>query len=145
MILIDANLLLYAVVSDYEQHEAARAWLDDQLNSPIRVGMPWVSMLAFLRITTNPRIFPDPLPMKQAWRRIAAWLDAPNVWCPEPTERHRAVLERFLSGVANSSRLVADAHLAALAVEHGLVLCSSDGDFARFDGLRWKNPLAGQT
>ena len=98
MILVDANVLLYAVISDYEQHPAANAWLDEQLNSPIRVGLPWVSILAFLRITTNPRIFPDPLPMKEAWRRATRWLDGPNVWCPEATERHRTVLEGFLSG-----------------------------------------------
>ncbi len=144
MILVDANLLLYAVVSDYEQHAAAHAWLDQQLNSPIRVGLPWVSVLAFLRISTNPRIFPDPLPMKEAWKRVAGWLDAPTAWCPEPTERHRTILERFLCGVASSTKLVSDAHLAALAVEHGLLLCSTDGDFARFDGLRWRNPIAGQ-
>jgi toxin-antitoxin system PIN domain toxin len=142
VILVDANLILYAVISDYEQHEAANAWLDDRLNSPIRVGLPWISVLAFLRISTNPRIFPDPLPMKEAWRRATRWLDLPNVWCPEATERHRPLLERFLTGVACSWKLVSDAHLAALAIEHGLVLCSTDGDFARFDGLRWENPIA---
>lgn len=144
MILVDANLLLYAVVSDYEQHQAAHAWLDEQLNSPVRVGLPWVSVLAFLRISTNPRIFPDPLPMREAWLRAEGWLDAPTVWCPETTERHRTILERFLRGVASSSKLVSDAHLATLAIEHGLLLCSTDGDFARFDGLRWQNPIAGR-
>lgn len=143
MILVDANLLLYAVVSEYEQHPAAHAWLDEHLNSAVRVGIPWVSLLAFLRVSTNPRIFPDPLPMRDAWKRVVAWLDAPNVWCPEPTDRHRILLEKFLRGVASSSRAVPDAHLASLAIEHGLVLCSTDGDFARFDGLRWENPLAG--
>jgi hypothetical protein len=145
MILVDANLLLYAVASNYDQHAVAHAWLDEQLNSPIRVGVPWVSLLAFLRISTNPRIFSDPLSMRQAWGRVAVWLDAPNVWSPETTERHRTILERFLRGAASSAKLVADAHLATLAIEHGLVLCSSDGDFARFDGLRWKNPIADQT
>lgn len=143
MILVDANLLLYAVISDYEQHEAAHAWLDAQLNGHVRVGLPWVSVLAFLRITTNPRIFPDPLPMKEAWKRVRVWLDAPNVWCPETTERHREILEPFLHGVASSAKLVSDAHLATLAIEHGLLLCSTDGDFARFAELRWQNPLAG--
>ena len=142
MILVDANLLLYAVVSDYEQHRSAHAWLDENLNGAVRVGIPWVSLLAFLRISTNPRIFPNPLTMKEAWKRAGSWLDAPGVWCPEPTERHRSLLERFLGGVAGSTKLVADAHLAALAIEHGLVLCSSDGDFARFDALRWENPIA---
>ena len=142
MILVDANLLLYGTLADYEQHAAAYAWLEDQLNSPMRVGLPWVSLLAFLRISANPRIFPDPLPMRRAWNQVERWLDAPNVWCPEPTERHRALLERFLRTVASSPKLVSDAHLATLAIEHGLVLCSTDGDFARFEGLRWENPLA---
>ena len=142
MILVDANLLLYAVVADYDQHRAAIEWLDDRLNSPIRVGLPWPSLLAFLRISTNARIFADPLSMTDAWRRVARWLDLPNVWCPEPTERHRGLLERFLAGPASAPKLVADAHLAALAVEHGLLLCSTDGDFGRFDELRWENPIA---
>jgi toxin-antitoxin system PIN domain toxin len=144
VILVDANLLLYAVVSNYDQHAAAHAWLDEQLNSPIRVGLPWVSVLGFLRISTNPRIFSDPLSMRQAWGRVEVWLDAPNVWSPETTERHRTILERFLRGAASSAKLVSDAHLATLAIEHGLLLCSSDGDFARFDGLRWRNPIADQ-
>jgi len=75
-----------------------------------------------------------------AWKRTRRWLDAPNVWCPEPTERHRTLLEQFLRGVTASSRAVADADLAALAIEHRLLLCSTDSDFARFDGLRWENP-----
>lgn len=141
MILVDANLLLYAALSDYGQHAGAHTWLEDQLNSPIRIGVPWVSLLAFLRVSTNPRIFPDPLPMQRAWKQVERWLDAPNVWCPEPTERHRSALGRFLRGAASSSKLVADAHLAALSIEHGLVLCSTDGDFARFDGVRWENPI----
>ncbi|MBX3027139.1 PIN domain-containing protein [bacterium] len=142
MILVDANLLLYATVSDFEQHAAARAWLDDRLNAPTRVGLPWPSVLAFLRIITNPRIFPRPLAMTAAWRRVVAWLDLPTVWVPEPTERHREILDSLLGGAASASKLVADAHLAAIAVGHGLVLCSTDGDFARFAALRWENPLA---
>ena len=142
MILVDANLLLYATVSDFEQHGAARAWLDERLNAPARVGLPWPTLLAFLRITTNPRIFPRPMAMREAWRRVATWLDLDNVWIPEPTERHREVLASLLTGAAGSSKLVADAHLAAVAVSHGLVLCSTDGDFARFAALRWENPLA---
>jgi toxin-antitoxin system PIN domain toxin len=142
VILVDANLLLYAVVTEYRQHAAAREWLDECLNGHARVGLPWTSLLAFLRISTNPRIFPNPLSMTDAWRRVARWLDLPNVWCPDPTERHRAVLASFLEGPAGTPKLVADAHLAALAVEHGLLLCSTDGDFARFEDLRWQNPIA---
>lgn len=142
MILVDANLLLYATVSDFDQHSAAHAWLDDRLNAPIRVGLPWQTLLAFLRISTNPRVFPRPLSMTEAWRRVTEWLDLPNVWIPEPSERHREVLDAFLITNAGASKLVSDAHLAAIAVGHGLTLCSSDGDFARFKGLRWDNPLA---
>jgi len=142
VILVDANLLLYASISDFEQHEVARSWLDERLNAPIRCGLPWPTSLAFLRISTNPRIFPRPLSMTEAWQRVTIWLDLPNVWVPEPTEHHRELLDSFLSGIAGSSKLVADAHLAAIAVSHGLTLCSSDGDFARFKGLQWENPLA---
>lgn len=141
MILVDANLLLYATVSDFAQHAPAMRWLDATLNSPVRVGMPWPSLLAFIRISTNPRVFTAPLAMAEAWRRVERWLDLPGVWSPEATERHRDVLGDLLRG-AGASKLVADAHLAALAIEHGLILCSTDGDFARFRGLRWENPLA---
>jgi hypothetical protein len=142
VILVDANLLLYAVISDFEQHARAQTWLDAQLNGPNRVGLPWPSLLAFLRVATNPRIFPRPLSMPEAWRRTAAWLDLPNVWTPEPGERHRELLDSLLNGIAAAPKLVADAHLAAIAMGHGLTLCSSDGDFARFSDLRWENPLA---
>ena len=142
MILVDANLLLYATISDFGQHTAARAWLDERLNAPVRVGLPWPSLLAFIRIATNPRVFPRPLGVTDAWQRVRAWLDLETVWTPEPTDRHRDLLEGFLTGIAASSKLVPDAHLAAIAVGHGLTLCSTDGDFARFGNLRWENPLA---
>lgn len=142
MILLDANLLLYATVSDFAQHAAARVWFDAQLNAAHRVGLPWVSLLAFVRISTNPRIFPRPLSIADAWRRVEGWLDLDTVWIPEPTERHREILARLLREASGLSRVVPDAHLAAIAIGHGLVLCSTDGDFARFDGLRWENPLA---
>jgi predicted nucleic acid-binding protein len=80
--------------------------------------------------------------MIEASRRVTTWLRLPNVWTPEPTEGHRALLDSFLTGIAGASKLVSDAHLAAIAVSHGLILCSSEGDFARFRGLRWENPLA---
>jgi len=133
--------LLYATISDYEQHEAARRWLDDRLNAPIRVGLPWASSLAFERISTNPRIFPNPLSVAAAWRRVARWLDLPTVWIPQAGDRHRELLDGFMTTAVTSPGLVTDAHLAALAIEHGLTLCSTDGDFARFAGLRWDNPL----
>jgi uncharacterized protein len=143
VILVDANLLLYATISDFAQHAAARRWLDERLNAPARVGLPWPSLLAFLRISTNARIFPRPMAMPEAWRRVDSWLELPHVWVPEPSERHRELLAALLSGSGGAAKLVSDAHLAAIAIAHGLVLCSTDGDFARFAALRWENPLGG--
>ena len=141
MILLDANLLIYSHVSTFSQHARARAWLDAQLTAGGPVGLPWSSALAFLRIVTNPRVFERAEPLAQAWRQVEAWLDSEAVWIPEPTERHRDVLRSLLESGDVQANLVPDAHLAALAIEHGLALCSTDGDFARFPGLRWQNPL----
>lgn len=142
MILVDANLLVYAHVRSLPRHAAARAWLDDQLNGGSPVGLPWPSLLAFLRLATNPRLFARPESMASAWGQVAAWLDCNAVWVPAPGERHRSVLESLLASPGMHGNLVPDAHLAALAIEHGLRLCSTDGDFARFPGLRWEDPLA---
>jgi uncharacterized protein len=141
MILIDANLLLYAKVVNYPQHRRAHGWLEARLNAPGQVGLPWPSLLAFLRIITNLRLFETPLSMAQAWGQVQEWLALPTVWTPGPTERHAAILSQLLQSTSVIANLVADAHLAALAIEHGLILCSSDSDFARFPGLRWENPL----
>jgi toxin-antitoxin system PIN domain toxin len=142
VILIDANLLLYAHVATFPQHEQARAWLDAQLNGSAPVGLPWPSLLGFLRIITNPRVFQRPEPTIEAWSQVIAWLDCEAAWIPQPTERHRDVLETLLATPDVRANLVPDAHLAALAIEHGLLLCSTDGDFGRFPNLRWQNPLA---
>lgn len=142
MILVDANLLLYAKVLEFPQHEAARAWLDERLNDVPGVGLPWQSLLAFVRLASNPRIFQRPLPASEAWLQVEAWLSCRNVWVPEPTERHGEIMGSLLGSVGNRSNLIPDAHLAALAMEYGLVLCSSDADFSRFEGLRWRNPLS---
>lgn len=142
MILVDANLLIYAYTSSFPQHPAAREWLDQQINGSARVGLPWASLLAFLRITTSPRMFSHPLPMSKAWAQIEVWLECETVWVPAPTERHRSVLENVLIQREVYGNLVPDAHLAALAIEHGLTLCSADGDFARFANLKWHNPIA---
>jgi hypothetical protein len=142
VILIDANLLVYAAAPQLPQHPAARAWLDARLNGEARVGLPWASLLAFLRLVTDPRVFQPASGMAAAWRQMEEWLEQPPVWIPQPTERHAQVLGRLLSQSGGAARLVPDAHLAALGIEHGLELCSNDGDFARFQGLRWSNPLA---
>ncbi|MGH2370641.1 MAG: TA system VapC family ribonuclease toxin, partial [Chloroflexota bacterium] len=122
-------------------HQAARNWLDARLNGSARVGLPWPSLLAFVRLVSNPRIFERPEPVADAWRQVEAWLDCPPVWIPQPTDRHRDVMGPLLRAHGTRANLVPDAHLAALAIEHGLVLCSTDGDFARFPDLRWQNPL----
>jgi uncharacterized protein len=141
VILVDANLLVYASISSFPQHGAARSWLDDRLNGSARIGLPWASLLAFLRLVTNARIFERPLSMSDAWSQVAGWLACDLVWLPSPSERHSQVLEALLAGPGMQGNLVPDAHLAALAIEHGLELCSTDGDFARFAKLRWSNPL----
>lgn len=143
MILVDANLLVYAHVRSFPQHDRARAWLDGQLNRGSRVGLPWPSLLGFLRLVTNPRVFQRPEPMSEAWRQVEAWLAVDAVWIPQPTERHAGVLGPLLAASGARANLVPDAHLAALAIEHGLQLCSADGDFGRFADLRWLNPLSG--
>lgn len=143
MILVDANLLVYAYVRDMPHHVAAHSWLDRQLNDSPRVGLPWPSLLAFVRLTSNPRIFESPSTVAAAWGQVEAWLTAPNVWIPLPTARHPEVLGRLLAADSGlRADLVPDAHLAALAMEHGLTLCSADGDFARFSELSWENPLS---
>lgn len=142
MILVDANLLIYAHVKAFAQHQAARDWLDEQLNDISRVGLPWASLLAFLRVVTNPRIFEQPEPIADAWAQVMAWLACDTTWIPEPTEHHSETLGRLIALPGVHGNLVPDAHVAALAIEHGVTLCSTDGDFARFPGLRWLNPLA---
>ena len=141
MRLVDANLLVYAHVAQFPQHREARDWLDERLNEPTRLGLPWPSLLAFIRLVTNPRVFQHPEPIPEAWRQVEEWLDCPASWIPTPTDKHRQVLSRLLASSNLRANLVPDAHLAALAVEHGLILCSTDGDFARFPDIRWENPL----
>lgn len=141
MILLDANLLIYAHVVSSPQHARIHQWLDERLSSGGLVGLPWASLLAFMRIVTNPRVFEQPESLERAWQQVGAWLDLDSVWIPSPTERHRDVLRSLLEVPGVQGNLIPDAHLAALAIEHGLVLCSSDGDFARFPELRWQNPL----
>jgi toxin-antitoxin system PIN domain toxin len=140
--LVDANILLYAANRSAPEHEIARDWLDRQLSGTARVGLPWPSLLAFVRLATNPLVLSQPASMGQAWDQVEEWLGTDVAWVPTPGERHRTTMEGYCRAPWMTSRLVPDAHLAALAVEHGLRLCSSDADFARFPGLDWFNPLA---
>lgn len=142
MNLIDVNILVHATNSGAAQHEGAKSWLDEQLSGAARVALPWATLLGFLRISTARRIFSQPLTMSAAWLQVSEWLAAEPVWTPQPTERHADILGKLLSYPGIHGNLVPDAHLAALAIEHGLTLCSTDGDFARFSELRWINPLA---
>lgn len=142
MILVDANLLVYAANRSAPEHERARAWLDDALSSSPRVGLPWPSLLAFVRLVSNPVVFREAVTPRAAWRQVQAWLAVDNVWIPTATDRHGSIFGDWLGESWMTSRLIPDAHLAALAVEHGLTLCSSDGDFSRFSGVSWVNPLA---
>jgi len=141
VILVDANLLVYAHVASFPRHAAAREWLDAQLNGTNRVGLPWPSLLAFLRLVSNPRVFERAEPIADAWAQVKAWLGCDAAWIPQPGEGHAALLGELLALPGVHANLVPDAHLAVLAIEHGLVLCSTDSDFARFPRLRWTNPL----
>ncbi len=141
MILVDTNLLLYAHERVFPRHAEARAWLDGQISQGVRVGMPWASLLGFLRVITNRRALAQPQTIEGAWTQVEDWLAQPSVWIPEAGARHGEILGRLLADARAVADLVPDAHLAALAIEHGLTLCSNDRDFARFPGLRWMNPL----
>jgi toxin-antitoxin system PIN domain toxin len=141
VILVDINLLVYATNTDAPRHPAAYEWLARELAGATRVGLPWMSLLGFLRIATNPHAFPRVLTIEVAWRQVENWLSCDSVWIPQPTERHAEVLRALLAQPGMRSNLVPDAHLAALAIEHGLTLCSTDGDFGRFRELKWHNPL----
>ncbi len=141
MILVDANLLIYAHVASMPQHKAAHAWLDGRLNGSAQIALAWPSLIAFMRLTTNLRVFEHPLKVAAAWKQVQSWLGCRRVWIPLPTDRHRQILESLLPETDGKANLIPDADLAALAIEHGLILCSTDGDFARFTNLRWENPL----
>ena len=141
MILVDANLLVYAYTGSVPQHERARPWLDEQLNGTAAVGLAWSSLLAFVRLVSNPRIFEQPVSVTTAWQQVEAWLQREPVWIPLPTDRHAEVLGPVMQFAEGRANLVPDAHLAALAIEHGLTLCSADRDFARFPSLVWHDPL----
>lgn len=140
MRLVDANVLLYAVNEDAVHHSAARRWLDDALNGSEALALPWISLLAFLRLSTRAGVFPRPLPLAEAGSIVEAWLRRPPVITPDPGPRHLAVLAGLLRSAGDAGNLVNDAHLAALAIEHGAVLVSFDRDFGRFEGLRWEVP-----
>jgi hypothetical protein len=141
VILVDANLAVYAHLEEAPHHAAARAWFEEVMRAPDRVAFPWPTLLAFVRLMGNRAVAPNPMPLTEAWARIERWLARPQSWIPVPTERHQQIVADLLHGETRHD-LVNDAHLAALAIEHGLTVCSTDRDFSRFPGIRWENPLA---
>jgi len=141
LILVDANILLYAEDSLHSRHQQARSWWDDQLSGTGVVCLCWTVLSAFIRIGTNPRVFEYPLSLEQALARVQSWLDQPCTRVVLPTERHWTVFKQLLTDGQAVANLVTDAHLAALAIEHGCELASTDSDFARFPKLKWRNPL----
>jgi toxin-antitoxin system PIN domain toxin len=141
VILVDANILLYAEDSLSGLHQQARKWWDDQLSQTGPVCLCWAVLSAFIRIGTNARVFEKPLSLEQATARVQTWLDQPCTRVIRPTEQHWIIFQEMLTGGQAIANLVPDAHLAALAIEHGCRLASTDSDFARFPKLKWINPL----
>jgi toxin-antitoxin system PIN domain toxin len=141
-VLVDANILLYSADATSPFHQRADAWLTEALNGTRRVGLPWMSLAAFLRIVTNPRAASNPLTPTQAWEHIDGWLDAPATWVPQPGRGYREIVRDLIIRLDLRAGLITDAMLAAICIEHGLDIVSADSDFARFGDLTWINPVA---
>jgi uncharacterized protein len=141
--LVDANILLYSVDEASPFHVPARDWMTAALNGTRRVGIPWQSVWAFVRIATNPRALVSPLSPSQAWEHVSDWLDAPATWIPGPGRGHRDILRSLVLEKDLHAGLVSDAVLIAICIEHGLSIISGDSDFARFPEVTWINPIAG--
>ena len=142
MKVLDVNVLLYAVNEDAPHHDAARAWLESAMAGRETVALTWIVLLAFLRLSTRVAVFPQCLTIEQAVQVVDTWLSLPTVVIVQPTSRHWVTLRDLLLSAGTSGNLTSDTHLAAIAIEHGAELCSTDHDFARFPALRWVNPLA---
>jgi toxin-antitoxin system PIN domain toxin len=138
----DVNLLLYAVDAEAPRHAAARAWLESVLSGTEEVAFSWAVLLGFIRISTNPAAFEDPMDADEAFDYVKEWLARPVATTLAPGPDHVALMRRLLQPLGIAGNLTSDAHLAALAIEHGAELCSSDRDFGRFEGLRWTDPLS---
>ncbi|MBI4891973.1 MAG: type II toxin-antitoxin system VapC family toxin [Acidobacteria bacterium] len=142
MKIVDANLLIYAVNRDAPKHREARAWWEKTLSGGERVGLCWMVLLAFVRLTTRTGLFRHPLSVKAAIGLVRSWLDEPMVEVVREGPEHVRIFEQMLASTGTGGNLTTDAYLAALAIERGAELCSCDADFARFSGLKWTNPLA---
>ncbi|MBK9062910.1 MAG: type II toxin-antitoxin system VapC family toxin [Acidobacteria bacterium] len=142
MILVDANILIYAVDADSPHHAKARRWLEETLSGTTRVGLAWVVVLAFLRLTTSPAVMRRPLAVERALRYVDEWLEQPFVELVGPGEKHWPLLRTLLAATGAAGNLTSDAHLAALSLEISAEIGSTDRDFGRFPGVRHVNPLA---
>ena len=142
MILVDANLLIYAIDSDSPHHDPARRWLEGVLSETEPVGFAWVVVLAFLRVTTRDGILVRPLKPEASIAYVESWLDQPCSETVSPGPGHWTVLRSLLRSAGTAGNLTSDAHLAALALERGATLCSTDNDFKRFPGIDHRNPLS---
>jgi toxin-antitoxin system PIN domain toxin len=141
VILVDANILIYAIDRDAPHHARARRWLEEALSGNTWVGLPWIVILAFIRVTTRPGIVRDPLSPDRALAFVDSWLRQPYVIAVGPGERHWAILSSLLRANGTAGNLTSDAHVAALALEHGATVASADSDFRRFSGISHLNPL----
>src|SRR3954452_6467642 len=139
--LVDANILLFAVDEASPFHRSAATWLTAQLSGPTRVGLPWQSLDGFVRISTHPRATANPLRPEAAWSFVTDWLAADVTWTPHPTDDHADVLGKLILDYRLSGNLIPDAALAALAIEHGVGVASADSDFGRFREILWENPI----
>ena len=142
MIILDVNILIYAVNRDAKLHSRAKSWLEAALSGTETIGIPWIVILAFVRLTTRPGLFRNPMPMDAAFDVLESWLEQPPVIIVDPGPRHRTILRGLLAAIGSGGNLTSDAHLAALALENRAELCSFDQDFLRFPDLKWRNPLA---
>lgn len=141
MKVVDLNVLLYVVNENAPHHQVLLNWWENAVNGDESVGLPWVVLLGFLRIATNPKIFPNPLEPTTATSKIDTWLSLANTYLVREKDGHWEILRTLLADAGTAGNLTTDAHLATLAISHGAVLVSCDSDFARFQGLRWENPL----
>jgi uncharacterized protein len=139
--LLDVNVLIYAVDESSSRFDAAHPWVETLLGSRELVALPWAVLLAFLRLTTRPQVMTTPFTSDEAMDVIDGWLARPNAVVVHPTDRHAMILRGLLAPLGTAGNLTTDAHLAALAIEHGAELNSCDADFSRFAGLRWRDPL----
>ena len=141
MKIVDVNVLLYAVNQDADRHTVVRRWWEQALNGTESVGLPWIVLSGFLRISTNPKVYPDPMSTDRALDKVGTWLSTDVVSVVLETREHWPVFRSLLADAGTAGNLTTDAHLAALAITHDATLVSCDGDFARFRDLRWENPL----